>query len=78
MEPGRLVSEAARSLGIGKRISANWVKAHRAGKLRGSGGSAELTAGRLEVRRLRAELARATRKRDIPGKAAAFFAGGRR
>ena len=58
MESGQRVSEAARSLGIVEQTLANWVKAHRAGKLRGSGRSAELTAEQMEIRRLRAELAR--------------------
>jgi Transposase len=55
-DPAR--SDAARSLGVVEQTLANWVKAHRAGKLRGSGRHAELTAEQMEIRRLRAELAR--------------------
>ena len=68
VESGQRISEAARSLGIVEQTLANWVKAHREGKLRGSGRSAELTAEQMEIRRLRAELARVTMERDILGK----------
>jgi transposase len=54
------------------------VKAHRAGKLRGSGKNGELSAEQMEIRRLRAELARVTMERDILGKATAFFAKGQK
>jgi transposase-like protein len=43
VEWGQRVSEAARSVGILEQTVANWVKAHRANKLRGSGRSGELT-----------------------------------
>jgi len=78
VESGQRISEAARSLGIVEQTLSNWVKAHRAGKLRGSGRSAELTAEQIEIRRLRAELARVTMERDILGKATAFFAKGQK
>lgn len=63
VESGQRVSEAARSLGMVEQTLSNWVKAYRAGKLRGSGRSAELTAEQIEIRRLRAELARVTMER---------------
>jgi len=78
VESGQRVSAAARSLGIVEQTLWNWVKAHRAGKLRGSSGHAELTAEQMEIRRLRAELARVTMERDILGKATAFFAKGQK
>ena len=78
VESGQRVSEAARSLGMVEQTLANWVKAHRAGNLRGSGLNAELTAEQMEIRRLRAELARMTKERDILGKATAFFAKGQK
>jgi putative transposase len=37
-----------RSLGIVEQTLSNWVKAHRAGKLRGAGNRAELTAEQVE------------------------------
>jgi len=78
VESGQRVSEAARSLGIVEQTLANWVKAHLAGKLRGSGRNGELSAEQMEIRRLRAELARVTMERDILGKATAFFAKGQK
>jgi len=78
VESGQRVSEAARSLGVVEQTLSNWVKAHRAGKLRGAGGRRELTAEQMEIRRLRAELARVTMERDILGKATAFFAKGQK
>jgi len=78
VESGQRVSEAARSLGIVEQTLANWVKAHRAGKLRGSARNGELSAEQIEIRRLRAELARVTMERDILGKATAFFAKGQK
>jgi transposase len=52
----------------------NWVKAHRAGTLKGASGKPLVTAEQMENSRLRAELARVTMERDILGKATAFFA----
>ncbi len=70
---GRRVSAAARSLGIVEQTLANWVKADKAGQLRGLS-SEQLSAERMENIRLRAELARVTMERDILGKATAYFA----
>ena len=67
------VSAAAKSLGIVEQTLANWVKADKAGQLRGVT-SEQLSAERMEVIRLRAELARVTMERDILGKATAYFA----
>ncbi len=70
---GQKVSAAAKSLGIVEQTLANWVKADKAGQLRGLS-SEQLSAERMEVIRLRAELARVTMERDILGKATAYFA----
>ncbi len=78
VESSQRVSEAARSLGVVEQTLANWMKAHRVGKLRGSGRNGELSAEQMEIRRLRAELARVTMERDILGKATAFFAKGQK
>ena len=78
VESGQRVSEAARTVGVIEQTLANWVRAQRAGKLRGSGRSTELSAEQMEIRRLRAELARVTMERDILGKATAFFAKGQK
>ena len=78
VESGQRISEAARSLGIVEQTLANWVKAHRAGKLKEVSGKAEVTAEQMEISRLRAELARVTMERDILGKATAYFAKGQK
>ena len=78
VESGQRISEAARSLGVVEQTLSNWVRAHRAGKLSGSARGAELTAEQMEIRCLRAELARVTMERDILGKATAYFAKGQR
>jgi len=51
----------------------NWVKAQRAGKLKGAD-SKVVSAEQMEISRLRAELARVKMERDILGKAPAYFA----
>ncbi|MBB5060028.1 transposase [Granulicella aggregans] len=70
---GQRVRAAAKALGIVEQTLANWVKADKAGQLRGLG-SEQLSAERMENIRLRAELARVTMERDILGKATAYFA----
>ena len=70
---GQRVAAAAKSLGIVEQTLANWVKADKLGQLRGLS-SEQLSAERMEVIRLRAELARVTMERDILGKATAYFA----
>ena len=70
---GQKVAAAAKALGIVEQTLANWVKADKAGQLRGLS-SEQLSAERMENIRLRAELARVTMERDILGKATAYFA----
>ncbi len=70
---GQKVSAAAKALGIVEQTLANWVKADKAGQLRGLS-SEQLSAERMENIRLRADLARVTMERDILGKATAYFA----
>ena len=70
---GQRLAAAAKSLGIVEQTLANWVKADRAGHLRGLS-SEQVSAERMENIRLRGELARVTMERDILGKATAYFA----
>jgi transposase len=56
----------------------NWIKLHRAGRLKGASGKHQVTAEQMEISRLRAELARVTMERDILGKATAYFAKGQK
>jgi len=78
VESGQRVSEAARSLGIVEQTLSNWVKAHRAGTLKGADSRSTVTAEQMEISRLRADLARVTMERDILGKAMAYFAKGQK
>jgi transposase len=73
VESGQSIAEAARSLGVIEQTLSNWMKAHRAGKLTAIGRGSKLTAEQIEIRQLRAELARVKMERDILGKAAASF-----
>ena len=70
---GQRVAAAAKSLVIVEQTLTNWVKADKAGQLRGVS-SEQMSAERMENNRLRAELARVTMERDILGKATAYFA----
>ncbi len=74
VESGQSQAAAARSLGVVEQTLGNWVRAHRAGTLRGASGKPLVSAEQMENSRLRAELARVTMERDILGKATAFFA----
>jgi transposase len=78
VESGQSIAEAARSLEVVEQTLSNWVKAHRAGKLRDTSGRKQVTAEQMEISRLRAELARVKMERDILGKATAFFAKGQK
>jgi transposase len=78
VESGQSQAAAARSLGVVEQTLGNWVKAHRAGRLKGASSRPLVTPEQMEISRLRAELARVTMERDILGKATAFFAKGQR
>jgi transposase len=78
VESGLSIAEAARSLGVVEQTLSNWVRAHRAGKLKEVGGKTGVTAEQMEISRLRALLARVTMERDILGKATAYFAKGQK
>jgi transposase len=78
VESGHTMAAAARSLGVVEQTLGNWIKLHRAGRLKGSSGKHQVTAEQMEISRLRAELARVTMERDILGKATAYFAKGQK
>jgi transposase len=78
VESGQTMAAAGRSLGVVEQTLGNWIKLHRAGRLKGASGQYQVTAEQMEISRLRAELARVTMERDILGKATAFFAKGQR
>jgi transposase len=70
---GQSIAAAARSLGLVEQTLFDWVKAERAGKLKGADCKV-VGAERMEISRLRAELARVKMERDILGKATAYSA----
>jgi len=65
VESGQTMAAAARSLGVVEQTLDNWVKANRAGTLKGVSGKSGVTGEQMEISRLRAELARVTMERDI-------------
>jgi transposase len=77
-ESSATLAEAARALGVVEQTLSNWVRLHRAGKLKEVGGKAGVTAEQMEISRIRAELARVTMERDILGKATTYFAKGQK
>jgi transposase len=60
VESGESIAAAARSLGVVEQTLDNWVRAHRAGTLKGAGNKPSVSAEQMENSRLRAELARVT------------------
>jgi len=78
VESGQTMAAAARSLGVVEQTLGNWIKLHRAGRLKGATNKHQVTAEQMEIGRLRAELARVTMERDILGKATAYFAKGQK
>jgi len=73
VKSGQSLSVTAKVLGMAQQTLHNWVKADRAGRLRGAG-TKPVGAEQMEIARLRAALARVTMERDILGKATAYFA----
>lgn len=75
LERGFTVVDVAARIGIPKHTLYDWVqKAKKAGTP--AAGSAPVGTDSAEMRRLKAELRRVTEERDIPKKAAAYFARG--
>ncbi len=73
VEGGQSIAAAARTLGVVDQTLFNWVKAQRAGKLRGAD-SKQVSAEQMEISRLRTDLVRVRMERDTLGKATAYFA----
>jgi transposase len=69
------VPEAARRLSLPPSTLGNWVKAHKAGKLKDIGKNYRpLTELEMELARVKKELAETRMERDLLKKAAAYFA----
>ena len=75
VQGGQSIAAVARTLGVVDQTLFNWVKAERAGRLKGID-SSSVSAEQMEISRLRSELARVKMERDILGKATAYFAKG--
>ena len=74
-EEGLSWAKAARQLSLPTSTLANWVKAAKAGKLGDVGKTYRpLTEIEMELARTKRELAEVKIERDIPKKAAAYFA----
>ena len=67
---GYSVVEVSDRVGVSANSLYKWVRASKAA----DGGSDELSASKLEIQKLKAELRRVQEERDILKKAAAFFA----
>ena len=76
VEAGQSIAAAARTLGVVYQTLCNWVKAQHHGKLQGADSKVKVSAEQMEISRLRTELARVKKERDILGKATAYFAKG--
>lgn len=70
---GEAIGVVVKELGLADQTLRNWIKAEKAGKLKGAG-SKTVTPEQMELSRLRAENARLKRENEIIKKAAAYFA----
>ncbi len=73
-EQGYNQAEAARNLGIDRRMLGRWIKEFERDESEAFRGNGELTTEQEELRRLRDENRRLKMERDILKKATAFFA----
>jgi transposase len=73
-EQGYKLAEAARNLGIDRRMLGRWVKEFHDDECEAFRGNGKLTGEQEELRRLRAENKRLKLEREVLKKATAFFA----
>ena len=73
VDEGRKAAEVARSLGIHENLLHKWKKQYMQDPLHAFPGKGHLTARDEEIRRLRKDLERTTRERDILKKAVGIF-----
>jgi transposase len=73
-EKGHKVAEAARNLGIDRRMLGRWIKEYQEDEGEAFRGNGKRTAEQEELRRLRAENKQLKLEREILKKATAFFA----
>ena len=70
---GQSVAAVSATLGVASQTLHNWVKAEARGLLKGTA-ARPVSPEQMEISRLRAELGRVKRERDILKKATAYFA----
>ena len=73
-EKGHKVAEAARNLGIDRRMLGRWIKEYQEDEGEAFRGNGKRTVEQEELRRLRAENKQLKLEREILKKATAFFA----
>ena len=73
-EEFRTPASVAKELGVSKQSLSEWMKKEREEDARGRSGVALSDSERLELSRLRREVAKLRTEKDILKKAAAFFA----
>ena len=73
-EKGHKVAEAARNLGLDRRMLGRWVKEFQEDQGEAFRGNGKRTAEQEELRRLRAENKQLKLEREVLKKATAFFA----
>jgi transposase len=54
VESGQTMAAASRSLGVVEQTLGNWIKLHRAGRLKGASGKHQVTAEQMEIVSIRA------------------------
>ena len=74
LEQGYTQTDAAKSLGIDRKLLHVWIKAHKNDAEESFRGQGKLSEEQLEIRRLREEVKRLTMEKEILKKATAFFA----
>lgn len=74
LEQGYTQTEAAKSLGIDRKLIHTWLKSHQKDTDESFRGQGRLSEEQLEIRRLREEVKRLTMEKEILKKATAFFA----
>jgi transposase len=73
-ERGVAVAQAARDLDVHENVLRKWVRELSADPVQAFPGNGQMKPERLEIERLRREVAKLKAERDILKKAAAYFA----
>lgn len=74
LEPGAVILQVARNLGIDQSVLRRWVQAERGGRLEMNSAKPLRSEAATELERVQRELRRVTMERDILKKALGYFA----